>query len=56
MAGSDAELKAKLKEAFDEVDTDKSGSISHSEMKAALLKSGFKPSDKDVQVSKHHRL
>ena len=50
MAGADAELRDKLRAAFEEVDTDNSGSISHSELKTALIKSGFKPSDDDVHV------
>ena len=50
MAGADAELRDKLRAAFEEVDTDNSGSISHSELKTALIKSGFKPSDEDVHV------
>ena len=44
------ELKKKLKEAFDEVDTDKSGSISHDELKVMLNKAGYEATDKVAKV------
>ena len=50
MATAEEQLRAKLEAAFKETDTDKSGSISHTELKKALNKAGFEPTDNDIQV------
>ena len=44
------ELRKKLKAAFDEVDTDKSGSISHTELKVMLSKAGYEATNKVAKV------
>ena len=47
---AEEQLRAKLQAAFTETDVDKSGSISHAELKNALNKAGFEPTDDDVKV------
>ena len=51
MATPEEQLRAKLEAAFKETDADKSGSISHAELKNALKKAGFVPTDADVEVT-----
>ena len=52
MATPEEQLRAKLESAFKETDADKSGSISHAELKNALNKAGFEPTDKDIEVGR----
>ncbi len=47
----EADLRKRLKEAFDEVDTDKSGTISKDELKVMLSKAGYEATDKVAKVS-----
>ena len=47
----DEELQAKLKEAFDEVDTDKKGSISKDDLRKVFETSGYQATEKALQVS-----
>ena len=49
----EADLRKKLKEAFNEVDTDKSGSISYDELKVMLNKAGYEATDKVAKVGIH---
>lgn len=51
MASAEEQLRTKLEAAFKETDTDKSGRISHAELKNALKKAGFEPSDADIEVN-----
>lgn len=51
MATPEEQFRAKLEAAFKETDTDKSGRISHAELKNALKKAGFEPTDADIDVS-----
>ena len=44
------EITKILREAFDEVDTDKNGSICHNELKVMLHKAGYDATDKMIQV------
>ena len=48
MADLPADLKAQLKEQFDAMDTDGSGSVDSKEMKAFAAKMGIEASDEDV--------
>ena len=44
-------MRKKLREAFDETDTDKSGALDYDELKVMLHKAGFKANDNTMKVS-----
>ena len=44
-------MRKKLREAFDETDTDNSGALDYNELKVMLHKAGFKANDKTMEVS-----
>ena len=46
----DEELQTKLKEAFDEVDTNKNGYISTDDLRKVFEKSGYEVTEKALQV------
>ena len=52
----DEELQAKLKEAFDEVDTDKKGSISKDDLRKVFETSGYQATEKALQVHVSYNL
>ncbi len=47
----EAAVMKKLREAFDEVDTDQSGSLDYGELKVMLHKAGFMANDSTMRVS-----
>ena len=46
-------MRKKLKEAFEETDTDKSGALDYDELKDMLHKAGFKANDNTMKVNRN---
>ena len=50
MAVNAEEIKAKLQAAFEAIDADGDGAVSHDDLKAVLTEAGLKATDEQIQV------